>query len=269
MSQCARRILEDIVAIAGEAGSRFAEKEYSIEAKAPHDYVTAVDESVQAEIISYLSERYPEAVFIAEEQDNGNLDEALERGCFIIDPIDGTLNFLNGSPLCCVSIAYAEQGEILAGVVHAPLLGETFSALKGEGAWLGCGKEGAEGLSCSELPLELGVVQVEGDWHADRQYIADFALATRSLGSCALASVWTAAGRSAGYISVPEAKIWDMAAARLICEESGLRVYEPDGRDHVLKYQGQFFVAREEDKEAFVKMIATCEAHFVPRADGA
>ena len=261
------RILEDIIEIAETSGKHFFDVEYSFEAKAPHDYVTEIDKLVQDEIISFLSQRHPDALFIAEEQENGSLETALEQGCFIIDPIDGTLNFLNSSPLCCVSIAYAEHGQIQAGVVHAPLMNETFSAVRGDGAWLNYGKDDAKTLSCFGLPLELGLIQVESGWHADRQYVADYALSSRSLGSCALATAWVAAGRSAGYISVPIAKIWDMAAAVLICEEAGLCVCEPDGNEFELKFQGQFFACRKEDKGTFVEMIETCESHYSPREE--
>ena len=259
------RILEDIIEGAKTSGRHFSDVDYSFEAKAPHDYVTEIDKLIQDEIISFLSQRHPHALFIAEEQENGSLETALEQGCFIIDPLDGTLNFLNGIPLCCVSIAYAEHGQIQAGVVHAPLMGETFSAVRGDGAWLNYGKDDARTLCCFELPLELGLIQVESGWHADRQYVADYALSSRSLGSCALAAAWVAAGRSAGYISVPIAKIWDMAAAALICEEVGLCICEPDGSEFKLKLQGQFFACREEDKDAFVEMIGACESRYISR----
>ena len=229
---------------------------YGITAKGDHDYVTECDKAVQAVIINLITKSYPDAKFVAEEQENDNVEHSLEEGCFVIDPIDGTHNFMNNIPFCAMSLAYVKSHEVLAGVVFAPMLDEMFHAHIGGGAYLG-----DEKIECYQRDLSLGMLHAEDSWRA-LPALKEKMLGTRSLGSCALAMCWTAAGRGAAYVGLPILKIWDMAAGCLIAKEAGLEIFEADGTPYRLRFQGKNIVCRKEDIDDLVYVVRACEERY-------
>ena len=129
--------LETAAAVANEAGAallRYLRQPREISEKARRaDLVTDADRASEAIVIAHLRREYPHATILAEESGMhpGSNDER-----WIVDPLDGTTNFAHGYPLFCVSIAYERGGELIAGAIYAPAMGELFVAQRGAGAQL-------------------------------------------------------------------------------------------------------------------------------------
>ena len=186
------------------------------------DVVTEYDRQVQTLLMQRLSEAVPDAHYFCEELDERDRLDAEQL--FIIDPIDGTMNFVHGFHHSCISVAYAERGEVLIGVIYNPYMGELFSAVKGIGAFLN-GKPirvTDEGLSGSVVCYGTAPYNPE---LADRTFDAARKLYAASLdlrreGSAALDLCTVAAGRAGLYFEM-KVSLWDYAAGDLIVREAG------------------------------------------------
>ena len=198
-----------------------------VSAKGRNDFVTDVDRNAEQEIIETIRRAYPDHGFLAEEsgQSAGKSDEFV----WIIDPLDGTTNFLHGFPQFCVSIAVQQRGRIEHAVIYDPMRQELFTASRGQGAQLDDKKmrvsksKGLEGaLIGTGFPYRANLKWLDS-------YMAMFkavTLATAGLrrpGSAALDLAWTAMGRYDAYFE-RDRDIWDVAAGALICECAGLTV---------------------------------------------
>src|SRR5215471_4683072 len=117
---------------AGDAAAGYFSRSAALtrETKGPQDFVSIADREVEALIRTRLAKAFPEDGFLGEESGGG----AGER-CWVVDPIDGTNNFLRGLPLWGVSIAYAIAGEPVIGLIHLPCVGRLYSAVRAGGAW--------------------------------------------------------------------------------------------------------------------------------------
>lgn len=200
-----------------------------ISVKGPGDFVSAADKRAEKLIYEELSRAKPEAGFLMEE--SGEVDGKGDTR-FIIDPLDGTNNFLHGVPYWCISIAYEEKGVITAGIVLNPIADEMFYATKGGGAWM----RGNKRLRVSgrkDLPMTL---LTSGQlMHAPNiaKKILPRVSAIRSNGASALDLAYVAAGRYDAYFDglLSEGpKAWDLAAGTLIVREAGGMVTQLDGR---------------------------------------
>jgi myo-inositol-1(or 4)-monophosphatase len=191
------------------------------EKSSPTDVVTQTDLDAEALIWRRLAAATPEAGFIGEESGTTMSAARLQ---WIVDPLDGTVNFLYGLPVVAVSIAAAFDGEVVAGAVVDVLRAETFSAAGGNGASLD--GRSIEVSSCASLDQAL--VTTGFSYRADlRQLQAEVvgrvlpaARDIRCFGSAALQMCWVAAGRVDAYFE-RDTKIWDYAAAALVAEEAG------------------------------------------------
>lgn len=195
-----------------------------------HNLVTEFDLRCEETIISMLRLATPDAGFLAEESGLSDSDGTLT---WVIDPLDGTVNFAHGIPIFCVSIAATFNGVPVCGVIHNPLLNETFTAIAGGGAFLNGTK-----LQVSTTPSVADSILVTGfPYNVNenpRQCIEQFStiirkgLPVRRLGSAALDLAYTAAGRFDGYWEVA-LHAWDMAAGVLMVQEAGGTVSHYDG----------------------------------------
>lgn len=191
------------------------------------DIVTVADAESERLIVRRLHERFPDATILTEESGvhAGSADER-----WIVDPLDGTTNFAHAYPLWNVSIAYERGGELLAGVVYAPAMGECFAAERGSGARLGDAS-----ISVSAIPL-LGESLVCTGFHpADferngRQFgvVSHRAQAVRRDGAAALDLAYVACGRFDGFWEF-DLHAWDVAAGTLLIREAGGTVTCIDG----------------------------------------
>lgn len=189
-----------------------------------NELVTNADLAADKLICNAIQERYPDHVIISEESaPDGAQLQALDTPLWIIDPIDGTVNYAHGHVQSAVSIAHARGGEVVAGAVYNPFLKEMFHAEKGGGAFLNerpisvSGKaELRKSLIATGFPYDKDNLQpLVARVAAVLENCADI----RRLGSAALDICWLAAGRLDGYYE--NLSLWDFAAARLIALEAG------------------------------------------------
>ena len=194
------------------------------------DLVTEYDKKIQAQLEIGLKEILPEAKFIGEE---GSSDKLSDEGyAFIVDPIDGTTNFVKDYHMSAISVALLKGREPVAGVVYNPYLDEMFSAIKGQGAFLN-GKR----ISVSSQPLDKALV-LFGSAPYDKHLFKDTleilseyfykALDIRRCGSAALDLCSVACGRADLYFELVVSP-WDFAAGKLLVEEAGGFVTTLDG----------------------------------------
>ena len=190
----------------------------------PTDLVSAADLAAEAAIREVLTERRPDDAVLGEEGGRQGDEDAL---LWVVDPLDGTLNFLHGLPAWCVSVAVRDTDGPLAGVILDPLRGELFAASRDGQACLGEAVLG--GSACTELAQAIvGTgfayeAQVRGGQGEAVARLLPRIANLRRTGACALDLAWTAAGRLDAFYerAVQE---WDVAAGELICARAGLVV---------------------------------------------
>lgn len=191
---------------------------------ARNDLVTEFDVKSEKIIIDYIKSHFPDHNFLAEESGKSGLNPS-DNIRWIIDPLDGTVNFAHNLPIFSVSIAAELNGEILCGVIYQPILHELFTAKKGEGAYLN--NEKLSVTSCNDIkgsflvtgfPYNVGdnpgnCVEVFVD-------IVQMGIPVRRLGSAALDLAYVAAGKFDGFWEI-DLKPWDVAAGILLVKEAG------------------------------------------------
>jgi len=208
------------------------------------DLVTEVDKGAELLIKNLLRTYFPDHAFLGEESVPPGAEasrEAIERlkdeeYLWIIDPIDGTTNFVHGYPFFCVSIALAHRGEVVAGVIYDPMNDEMFVGEKGEGAYLkgrrlhvSPEKRLADSLVATDFPETMNK-----GWHP--QKVMGIVPKVRSLrisGSAALNLAYVAAGRLSGFWD-PNLNAWDTAAGFLLVQEAGGRMSDLTGSPYSL-----------------------------------
>ncbi|MFQ5840103.1 MAG: inositol monophosphatase family protein [Candidatus Methylomirabilales bacterium] len=227
------RELEIAIQVAQEAGSLLVKRllvERQVRYKGPADLVTDADRASESLIVERLRRDFPGYGILSEEGKGWQGDG---RHQWIVDPLDGTTNYVHGFPFFAVSIALAVEGQVRLGVVYDPLRGELFQAVRGEGGLLnhtplavsevGCLEEA---LLCTGFPHTAGKVTRE-----NLAYFGEFLLraqAVRRPGSAALDLAYVAAGRLDGFWELT-LSAWDMAAGVLLVEEAGGQVSSPSG----------------------------------------
>ena len=212
--------------IAEEAGkilTRYGKEGFSVENKQGMEFVTEADLKAESFLMERLTELLPGSSFLGEESWNGMFPDP---PYWVVDPLDGTNNFAVGIPFYCVSIALMDSSGICLGCIHDPVHGETFLALRGEGAFLN-GKpisvSGKNKLSDVILATGFPYTRTENDLTFDLDVVKNFLGRVRGLrrcGSAALDLAYTAAGRLGGFWE-ENLKPWDMAAGVLLVKEAG------------------------------------------------
>jgi len=196
-----------------------------VESKGAQDFVSHADRAVEALIRAEIARDFPGDTFLGEE--SAAEFTGAEEHMWIVDPIDGTHNFLRGARYYCVSIAYAENGRREIGVVSDPEHGEVFHARRGHGAWCTRAK-GEERLCASDC---AGVAKAficlghhdrypEPRYMVLRQKLMDSGAAMRNMGAGALQLAHVAAGRYDAFIEL-SLNSWDAMAGLLLVEEAG------------------------------------------------
>ena len=194
------------------------------------DVVTEYDRRVQELLMTRLREAVPGARFFCEEMDDRDRLDAPQL--FIIDPIDGTMNFVHGFHHSCISVAYAESGTVTAAAVYNPYVDELFTAVRGAGAYLN-----GSPIRVTEAGLGASVVCYGTSPYdaslADRTFrlarrVYDASLDLRREGSAALDLCTVAAGRAGLYFEM-KVSLWDYAAGDLIVREAGGVCCQTDG----------------------------------------
>jgi myo-inositol-1(or 4)-monophosphatase len=226
--------LEVAVEAAKAAGKIQRDRSQSIgriSSKGLRDLVTEVDVLCEEEVIRIIKKRFPDHQFLAEE--SGATEESSSPSKWIIDPLDGTINYAHGFPCYCVSIGLEHEGEIIVGVVYNPNLDELFVAEKGKGATMN-----SVPISVSSIPkLEDSLLvtgftpEVVHSKDDNMDIFRDFMKASQAVrrpGSAAIDLCYTAMGRFEGFWEL-KLHPWDVAAGSLIMEEAGGKVTKLDG----------------------------------------
>ncbi len=201
--------------------------------KARHDYVTEIDHACEAEIVREISRFYPDHAILAEESGASGDSEYL----WIIDPLDGTSNYLHGIPHFAVSISQQFQGRTEHAVVYDPMRDEIFTATRGSGAYLN-----KQRIRVSQRNELEGAILATAFPFRKREYMPvymniftrlwDQAEDFRRAGTASLDLAWTAAGRVDGFFEIG-LKPWDVSAGALLVREAGGVVTDFSGGDKV------------------------------------
>ena len=210
---------------------RFFQGEFTISNKEGiNNLVTEADHASEKAIFEVIKNDYPDHFLLSEETGEIVTDSSYK---WIIDPIDGTVNFAHGLPLCCVSIGLEQDGQMIMGVVHNPFFKEFFFAQKGYGATLNDKKitvsqETSVLTSCLVTGFPYSYLdQPNGPLEVFSRLIRA-GVPVRRLGSAAIDLCWVAAGRFDGFYE-HKLNAWDSAAGYLMVEEAGGRVSDFTG----------------------------------------
>ncbi len=220
-----------------------------------NNLVTEADHAAEKAIIETIRADFPEHFILSEETGEMATDSDIK---WIIDPIDGTVNFANGIPLCCVSIGVEQDGQMILGAVYNPLMNEFFFAQKGFGASLNdkkiaVGSKTAVHNSClvtgfpyQYLDMPNGPVQVF-------EKLIRKGVPVRRLGSAAIDLCWVAAGRFDGFYE-HNLQAWDSAAGALIVTEAGGKVTDFSGNPYS-PYQPQVLATNGKIHDELLQIV--------------
>jgi myo-inositol-1(or 4)-monophosphatase len=199
-------------------------------AKGSRDFATAADIQIERAVRQLLKDRTPEIGFFGEESGGG--DPAAGRPTWVLDPIDGTVNFAYGLPLCGSSLALYDNGQPIIGAIDLPLLGESYIAARGHGAWLN-----GQRIQVQPHTRLAEALTVFGDVKREAAPVigalAERSFRVRQLGSAAVALAWVAAGRVGALFTFAN-KSYDVGAGAILAREAGACVFDRDGKDHNL-----------------------------------
>ncbi|HMI52977.1 MAG TPA: inositol monophosphatase family protein [Candidatus Saccharimonadales bacterium] len=232
-----KNYLEAAIEIARQAGAILRD-EFSrppqIAYKGEVDLVTQADKRSEQAIVAEISNYFPDHSILAEE---GFGHESISEFGWHVDPLDGTTNFAHGYPCFCVSIALAQRGTLLVGVIYNPIHDELFAAAKGEGATLNGKKiQVSKNATLSTSLLCTGFPVHNRKGTPNLQYYGDFTMQSHGVrrdGSAALDLAYVAAGRFDGFWEFGLKK-WDTAAGVLLVEEAGGQVSDFAGTPYEL-----------------------------------
>lgn len=220
-----------------------------------NNLVTDVDHASEKVILDIIKKEFPGHFILSEEAGEIKMDSSYK---WIIDPIDGTVNYANGIPICCVSIAVEHDGRMLLGAVYNPFIDEFFVAESGKGAtlngkqiWVSEKKEVLQaclvtGFPYTYLDLPNGPLEVFG------RFIRN-GIPVRRLGSAAVDLCWVACGRFDGFYE-HKLNAWDSAAGFLMVEEAGGMVTDFKG-NYYSPYQPQIVATNGKIHEEMLKWI--------------
>ncbi|MDX2027151.1 MAG: inositol monophosphatase family protein [Alphaproteobacteria bacterium] len=227
----ARSALMNVMIKAAEKAAKglkrdFGEVEHlQISRKGPADFVSAADIKAQQVLREELGQARPDFGFLMEESD-GATDTSGKKERWIVDPLDGTTNFLHGVPHWAISIGAERDGEMIAGLVYDPIKDESFWAEKGLGAWMNNKRmrvsargDLAESLIATGIPFK-GAMKEKPKFMECLNAVMPQVAGIRRFGAAALDLAYVAAGRYEAYWE-NGISIWDIAAGLLLVKEAG------------------------------------------------
>jgi len=206
-------------------------------AKGDRDYASEVDYAVERAVRAFLKDKTPDVGFLGEEE--GLTNGGTGSRWWTLDPVDGTVNFAHGVPLCGVSLALVEDHRPVVGVVDLPFLSARYAAADGSGASCNGQPVAVRPVTrLSDALVSIGDYAV-GEGSAPKngarlrltEQLAGRALRVRMFGSAAVDLAWLASGRTDASLTLSN-QSWDMAAGIVVAREAGARVVDRDGTDH-------------------------------------
>lgn len=248
--------ITEIVKEAGKIVLSAHNQENTITAKeGKKNFVTKYDVAVQEFLFRELGKDFPDAQFIGEEGENDISTNGLR---FIIDPIDGTTNFMQDFRCSCISIGLCKGNDVIAGVVYNPYTNELFSAEKGKGAYLNGNK-----IKVSERPLSDGLALFgTSPYHPENtdetfallRKVFDFSRDIRRSGSAAYDICMIACGRCEVFFE-KSLQPWDIAAGTLILKEAGGIALNYQGRDISFSTPNDVVFANPKAYKEFITLL--------------
>lgn len=237
-----------------------------IEMKQLNHLVSYVDKSAEEQLVSKLGQLLPESVFLAEEGHSTDMTTASSaEWCWIIDPLDGTTNFLHQLPFFCISIALQRNAKTVMGIVYEPSHNDMFYAWKDGGAF--CNGQKIEVSPCIDLKdslLATGFPYYDFEHtEAYAELLKELMLKTRGIrriGSAALDLVYVASGRFDAYYEYSLSP-WDVAAGALIVQEAGGLVSDFEGGEDYL--YGREILAG--NPAIFEQLLGRIKHHFTKK----
>lgn len=236
------KIVQPLLNIAVRAARRAGEviirslnrlESLTISSKGRNDFVTEVDHAAEREIIGSIRRHYPQHAFLAEESGRSGESDTV----WIIDPLDGTTNFLHGFPVFCVSIACQIKGRLEHAVVYDPMRGELFTASRGAGAHL----DNHRMRVSKTRALEGALISTGFPYRANLRYLDAYLEMLRAVtsqvagvrrpGAAALDLAYVAAGRVDAFWELG-LSAWDTAAGTLLVQEAGGRIGTLTGAEY-------------------------------------
>jgi 3'(2'), 5'-bisphosphate nucleotidase len=224
-------MIKDLIFIAKEAGAKILEiyetQNYSIEYKEDESPLTLADKKAHEIIFDFLSEKYPNITVISEENFSG-AERIEEKTFFIVDPLDGTKEFISKNGEFTVNIAYIENGELRAAVIYIPVWDEVYFAEKNKGAFL------LKNDSEVKLPLQkneekVAVISRSHSGEVETEFLGKMGIKNIINVGSSIKLCWLASGKANIYVRKTPMMLWDIAAGYLICEEAGAVITEFDG----------------------------------------
>lgn len=220
-----------------------------------NNLVTEVDHKSEEVIFSIIRQEFPDHHILSEESGDLIQDSNYK---WIIDPIDGTVNYANGIPICCVSIGVEKDGKMILGAVYNPFINEMFVAEKGQGATLNnqtikVSEQSSLIKSCLVTGFPYTYLDmVNGPLQVFEKFIRK-GIPVRRLGSAAIDLCWVAAGRFDGFYE-HKLSAWDSAAGFLIVEEAGGKVTQLNG-DYYNPYQPGIIASNGKIHDALMNVV--------------
>lgn len=249
-------VLHDAVMAGATEISRFFNQPFTISNKeGRNNLVTEADHASEKAIIEVIKKKYPDHFILTEE--SGELPQNSDYK-WIVDPVDGTINFAHGIPINCVSIGLEYKGEIVMGMVYNPHLKELFFAEKGKGATLNdkpilVSSETDAMKSCLATGFPYVYINTpNGPLQVFERFIRE-GVPVRRLGSAAIDLCWVACGRFDGFYE-HKLEAWDSAAGSLIVKEAGGKVTDFTGNDFSV-YQHRILATNGLIHEQMLKII--------------
>ncbi len=258
-----KKITEQVCSISKEVGI-FIKKESvkfnasDIKIKSKNSLVTYVDKTAEKKIVDFLSKLIPESGFIAEEGTSNKKGEIFN---WVIDPLDGTTNFIHGIPAYCVSIALLKNQDLLIGVIYDPNQDDLFYAWKNGGAYLN-GKSISVSLTAKISDALLATGFPYYDYQKIEGYIDTLtwlmhnSRGIRRIGSAAIDLAYVACGRFDGFYEY-SLNPWDVAAGSLIVIEAGGSVQDFEGGENYL-FGKEILASNLHIKKQFLNRIKKC-----------
>ncbi|AZO50527.1 MAG: inositol monophosphatase [Mesorhizobium sp.] len=254
-------ILNVMVQAAMKAGRSLARdfgevQNLQVSMKGPGDYVSQADRKAEDILFTELSKARPGYAFLMEERGAIEGEDGQHR--WIVDPLDGTTNFLHGIPLFAISIALERQGQIVAGVIYNPAMDELYTAERGGGAFMNDRRLRVAGRTkLTDAVIGCGVPHLGRGQHGNflielRNVMAEVS-GVRRLGSASLDLAYVAAGRMDGFWEVG-LSAWDIAAGLLLIREAGGFASDFEGGQEMLEH-GSVVAGNEIIQRALLKTV--------------
>ncbi len=225
-----------------------------------NDLVTSYDHLAEKVAVDFLQAKFPEDSFICEERGMYRYRE--DRTCWMIDPLDGTVNFAHNIPFFCVTIAAISNGNVISGATYIPMLDELFYAEKNTGAFFN-GRpikvSAKDDLYTSYLATSLSFNLHQNKGHTIElfSHMAKLGFPLRSFGSTAISLAYIACGRFDGYWSLGGGlRAWDIAAGKLLIEEAGGKMTLSSGKPLNIQSDREFVASNGNIHGELIRQIS-------------